>query len=68
MRLEIKSLEIAVILIFKDFANIVSIEIFVAMKTSISAFEEVRVIINYVIIVVTKSFFSIVIIYYKRLL
>ena len=68
MRLEIRLLEITVILIFENFANIVSIEVFIAIKTLISAFEEVRVITNYVTIVVMKSFFSIVIICYKRFL
>ena len=56
------------ILIFKNFANIVSIEIFVVIETLVLAFEEAKVIINCVTIVVIKSFLSIVIIYYKRLL
>ena len=37
------------ILIFENFANIVSIEVFVIVKTSILAFEEVKVIINNVV-------------------
>ena len=56
------------ILIFKNFANIVSAEVFVTMKILILAFEEVKVTMNCVTIVVIKSFLSIVIMCYKRFL
>ena len=37
------------ILIFEDFANIVSIEVFIAVKTLVLAFEGVKVIANSVV-------------------
>ena len=49
MRLEVRPSKIIVILIFKNFANIVSVEVFVAIKILILAFEEVRVITNSVV-------------------